>query len=311
MPLLHPVLFTALCCTFLLPPARAAESGSLEEALINHNWTWVVLYPHPDPWDERRFAKDGTATAWRRGELMCSGTWKITGIREVAIQNLSTQKNVHILTFSADLKEFKATDSKRKNNYRGERLDAKSLATPTSGMPALKPIPTIQSAASQPRIEVIKDQGPNATEWALTPLDEAIPADIRQNLTFLREDLLDEGKKAAKASPEAYKLASDYCDKLLAAFSQREIALVQAGYQAAQADANKATSTQALEARRNYQMSWPQFSREESQRTALRESETNKADVKKQRLKVEWTTRAEQMRQHLGTTYRQLREAMR
>jgi hypothetical protein len=169
----------------------------------------------------------------------------------------------------------------------------------------------VETDANQPRIEVIKDQGPNAAEWALTPLDEAIPADIRQNLTFLREDLLDEGAKAAKSKPEAYKLASDYCDKLLAAFSQREIARVQAGYQAAQADANKATSTQALDARRNYQMSWPQFSREESQRAALRESETNKADVKKQRLKVEWATRAEQMRRILDNTYRQLREAMR
>ena len=169
----------------------------------------------------------------------------------------------------------------------------------------------VQTDANQPRIEVIKDRGPNSAEWALTPLDEAIPADIRQNLTFLREDLLDEGKKAAKASPEAYQLASDYCDKLLTAISQRELARVQAGYQAAQADASKNTSTQALDARRNYKMSWPQFSREESQRAVLRESESNKADVKKQRIKVEWATRAEKMRSYLDGVYRQLREALR
>ncbi|MEZ5385377.1 MAG: DUF1080 domain-containing protein [Prosthecobacter sp.] len=182
-----------------------------------------------------------------------------------------------------------------------------AIASPSSTAPPS----TTQTEAGQYRIEVIKDQGPNAAEWALTPLDEAIPADIRQNLTFLREDLLDEGAKAAKASMEAYKLASDYCNKLLAALDQRDLARVEAGYAAAQADANKATSTQALDARRNHQMSWPQFSREESQRAALRESETNKADVKKQRLKVEWATRAEQMRQHLDNIYRQLREAMR
>ena len=299
-----------ITCVFINLGVSAAEPRNLEEALTTYNWSWVVLYPHPDPWDERRFTKDGTATAWRRGELMCSGTWKVTGAREVTIQNLSTQKNVHILTFSEDLKEFKATDSKRKNNYSGKRLGSQAFATPISSTPAA-PLAMIQTDANQPRIEVIKDQGPNATEWALTPLDETIPADIRQNLTFLREDLLDEGKKAAKSSPEAYKLASDYCDKLLTALSQREIARVQAGYQAAQADANKATSTQALDARRNHQMSWPQFSREESQRAALRESETNKADVKKQRLKLEWATRAEQMRLHLDNTYRQLREAMR
>ncbi len=170
---------------------------------------------------------------------------------------------------------------------------------------------SIQTDANQPRIEVIKDQGPNAAEWALTPLDEAIPADIRQNLTFLREDLLDEGKKAAKSSPEAYRLASDYCDKLLTALDQRDLARVNAGYAAAQADANKRSSTQALDARRNHQMSWPQFSREEAQRASLRESEADKADVKKQRLKVEWTTQAVQMRSILADRYRQLREAMR
>ncbi|MEZ5385372.1 MAG: DUF1080 domain-containing protein [Prosthecobacter sp.] len=177
--------------------------------------------------------------------------------------------------------------------------------------PSAAPIAAIQTDANQPRIEVIKDQGPNAAEWALTPLDEAIPADIRQNLTFLREDLLDEGAKAAKSKPEAYKLASDYCDKLLTALDQRELARVNAGYRAAQADANRATSTQALNARRNYQMSWPQYAREESQRSALRESETDKADVKKERLKVEWVTRATQMRSYLDNLYRQLREAMR
>jgi hypothetical protein len=187
-----------------------------------------------------------------------------------------------------------------------------SVGTPlASASTSPSPLSTIQTDANQPRIEVIKDQGPNATEWALTPLDEAIPADIRQNLTFLREDLLDEGKKAAKSSPEAYKLASDYCDKLLAALDQRELARVNAGYAAAQADANKRISTQALDARRNHQMSWPQFSREESQRAALRENEADKADVKKQRLKVEWTSRAVQMRTYLDDLYRQLRESMR
>ncbi len=308
--------FLVTLCSVLLGQAlQAIEPSSFEDTLTNFNWTWVVLRPHPDPWDERRFDKDGTATAWRRGELRCSGTWKVTGTRTVTIQNLSTQQNVHILTFSADLKSFKATDSKRKNDYRGERMEIKTSGVPTtSGSPKATPavpLSMIQSAADQPRIEVIKDQGPNATEWALTPLDEAIPTDIRQNLTFLREDLLDESKKAAKSSPEAYKLASDYCDKILAALDQRDLARVNAGYRASQADADKRTSTQALDARRNHQMSWPQYAREESQRAALRENETDKADVKKERLKVDWATRSVRMRSYLDDLYRQLREAMR
>ncbi|MEZ5385375.1 MAG: hypothetical protein R3F13_07665 [Prosthecobacter sp.] len=193
-------------------------------------------------------------------------------------------------------------------------LKRSGTSTPRSAppnLPAPISISTIKTDSTQPLIEVIKDQGPNATEWALTPLDETIPADIRQNLTFLREDLLDEGAKTARSKPEAYKLASDYCGKLLAALDQRELARVNAGYRAAQADANKATSTQALNARRNYQMSWPQYAREESQRAALRESETDKADVKKERLKVEWATRATSMRSYLDSIYAQFREALR
>jgi len=58
-------------------------------------------------------------------------------------------------------------------------------------------------------------------------------------------------------------------------------------------------------------MSWPQYAREESQRAALRENETDKADVKKARLKVEWASRGEQMRAHLDAACHQLREAMR
>lgn len=293
--------------------SRAEAPLTLEKALTSYNWTWVVVLPHPDSWDERRFDKNGTATAWRRGELMCSGTWKVTGPRTVTIQNLSTQRNVHILTLSQDFQSFTGVDGKGKNHYRGDRI---AIGTKPSGgaQGTAGTIPssiTIQSDSSQPRIQVIKDQGPNATEWALAPLGETIPADIRQNLVFLREDLLDEGKKAPKANAEAYKIASDYCDKLLATLSQREMTRVQAGYRAAQADANKATSNQALDARRNYKMSWTQYAREESQRLALNENETDKADVKKERIKVEWATRAEQVRLHLDATYHQLREAMR
>lgn len=184
----------------------------------------------------------------------------------------------------------------------------------TNSAPAATPPPlpdTVLTDSNQPRIQVIKEQGPNAMEWVLMPLGNALPGDIRQNLTYLREDLLDESQKAPKARAAAYALATDYCDKLLAALSQREIANVNAGYRAAQADADKAFTNQALSARRNYQMNWPQYAREESQRAALRENETDKADVKKERLKVEWATRAEQMRTHLDDLYRKLREALR
>lgn len=177
--------------------------------------------------------------------------------------------------------------------------------------PSLPPPPPIQTDPNQPRIEVIRDQGPNAVEWALAPLEEPIPPNIRQNLTYLREDLLDEAKAGPKAPAEAYSLGSDYCDKILAALRLREQARVQAGYRAAQADADIKVTNSQLDARRNYQMSWPQYQREESQRAALREQETSRADLKKEKVKVEWAARADQMRVALDAGYRQFREAIR
>ena len=170
---------------------------------------------------------------------------------------------------------------------------------------------TIQSDPNQPRIEVVKDQGPNATEWALTPLEEAIPSDIRQNLTYLREDLLDEAKKSPKAATDAYALASDYCDKILSALEQRDLARVNAGYSAAQADANVRVTSQALESRRNYKMSWPQYAREQSQRAEIYRQQSAGADVRKEQIKVNWATRSVQMRAYLDDLYTKLRAALR
>ncbi len=176
---------------------------------------------------------------------------------------------------------------------------------------ALAPLATIQSDPNQPRIEVVKDQGPNATEWALTPLEEAIPSDIRQNLTYLREDLLDEAKKSPKAATDAYALASDYCDKILSALDQRDLARVNAGYSAAQADANVRVTSQALESRRNYKMSWPQYAREQSQRAEIYRQQYAGADVRKEQIKVNWATRSVQMRAYLDDLYTKLRAALR
>ena len=245
---------------------------------------------------------------WNQARIECTGNsikTYLNGVAAASIEDGMTPKGVIALQVHA------SNPPGAEIRWRNIRLLPTNPAAATPSLISAPSLTTIQTDANQPRIEVIKDQGPNATEWALTPLDEAIPADIRQNLTFLREDLLDEGKKAARSSPEAYKLASAYCDKILTALDLRDLARVNAGYAAAQADANKTNPNAVFTARRNYMMSWPQYAREESQRAAIRESETDKADVKKQRLKVEWTSRAVQMRSYLDDLYRRLREAMR
>ena len=184
-----------------------------------------------------------------------------------------------------------------------------SLATV---VPPVGPMPvSIQTDATQPRIFVLKDQGPNAVEWALAPLEQTAPADIRQNLIYLREDLLDESKQKSKSSPAAYALGSQLCDKILAALDERAQASVRAGYTAAQADADVRVTSSQLEVRRNYMMSWPQYAREQDQRAEITRQQLSAADLKKERTKVEWSTRSRVLHKYLDDLYRQFREALR
>ena len=169
----------------------------------------------------------------------------------------------------------------------------------------------IQTDVNQPRIEVLKDQGLNAVEWALAPLDQPAPGDIRKNLAYLREDLLDESKQKPKGSAAAYALGSQLCEKILAALDERAQASVRAGYTAAQADADVRVTSSQLEVRRNYMMSWPQYAREKDQRAEITRQQLSAADLKKERTKVEWSARSQVLHKYLDDLYRQFRGALR
>ena len=252
---------------------------------------------------------------WNQFRIECRGASIQTFLNGVPAANVTDSMSAKgVIAFQV----HRGSPAGAEVRFRNIKLQPSSgtsvMPVPPAGMGATAPappLPPIQTDPNQPRIEVIRDQGPNASKWALAPLEEPIPANIRENLTYLREELLDEAKSAPKADPAAYALGSEYCDKILAALEQRELARVNAGYRAAQANADIKVTNSQLDARRNYQMSWPQYQREESQRAALREQETNKADLKKEKVKVEWAGRVVKMRPVLDDLYRQVRAAMR
>jgi len=230
------------------------DVSTLRRTIVGPAWDW--------PADLKEYAGDvrflpdgGVVKSWGKNVWK----WEPLTSHVFRIRDPGTKKNMYMI-FDDDFSKFQGLGFHRNRQHIGSPLRNHSAPPPPAITPAPPaPMPaTMQTDPNQPRIEVVKDQGPNAAEWALAALDEAIPTDIRQNLALLREDLLDEGAKGAKAGSEAYQLASDYCDKLLAALDQRDLARVNAGYAAAQADANKRISNQALDARRNHQMSWPQ-----------------------------------------------------
>jgi serine/threonine protein kinase len=160
-----------------------------------------------------------------------------------------------------------------------EPIPVAPAPTPPPAPLAVPPSPVVVPAAlpsappepeRPPLITGFSTEAPNLMAWTLAPLEEDVPPDIRQNLTFLREDLIDEGKKKPTASLDAYRAAYYLCEALIAALDERTQARVAAGFRAAQSVANQSNTNSALEARRNYMMSWPQYHREESQRAALR-----------------------------------------
>lgn len=139
-----------------------------------------------------------------------------------------------------------------------------------------------------------------------------MPADIRQNLTFLREDLADEARRKPVASADAYRLGYQLCNTLLAILQEREQTRVSVGYRAAQAETTTGISgDQTLSARRNYMMSMPQYRREQAQRAELKSQAVNSAELLKQRPKLEWADRSAVLGRTLDSLYSQFRAALR
>ncbi len=172
-----------------------------------------------------------------------------------------------------------------------------------------------QVPTADPPLQVLSQQGPNLSAWVLAPIDRSIPDAIRQNITFLREDLLDEGKTKPQASLEAYRVAYQFCSSLIAALDEREKMLLKAGYRAVQANVITPATNQALEARRNYLMSWPQYEREVQQRNELlrvaEATDRRKVELVLQELKIEWSKRTEPLRANLDTLYVKFRATLR
>ncbi len=186
-------------------------------------------------------------------------------------------------------------------------LPVVALSTPAL---AVMPPPTAPDPA-QALLQVFSKQIPNLSAWVLSPLDQSFPTDIRQNLTYLREDLADEATRKPIASPDAYRLGTQLCNTLTAILDERTQTQARAGFRSVEANARTGVTSQALEARRNYMMSWPQYAREGSQRAELKSQAVNNAALMAERPKLDWSQRAAQLGKTIDTLYVQFRAALR
>ena len=224
-------------------------------------------------------------------------------------------------TIDGDRIEFRWRDDKggygppftlvRVADQNGQSVPTSPLASVANTAPAAIQTAAVRTDPNQPLLETLSQQAPNASAWVLAPLDAGVPPDIRQNVTYLREDLLDEAAKKPKASLEAYKTGEQLCNTMIAALDERDRTLVRTGFRAVEAQARTGVTSDALEARRNYKMSWPQFARENAQRAELKGQANANAAVMAARPKLEWSNRTDQIRPTLDMLYKQFREALR
>jgi hypothetical protein len=304
-------LLVLLSMTLIRGGQLYAAPQSLQEAITSFMWSWEYYDEGRNKAEPIRFYRDGVA----RNLKWFTAHWEIDGPRTLV---LKMAKKKAVLTFNDDFTSYDGIDFNGKIRVWGipsESVDPNYAPSNPSHPPAT-PNPQIAAAApakpDQTCVEILSEQAPNALEWALAPLDRTTPPDIRKNLTLLRENLLDEKAKKPAAGAEAYTLGRELCNDLIATLDERDKALVRAGYTAAQANVNMGEITdQALEARRNYQMRWPQFFRERDQRDELRKEKQNGAALTKQRPILEWADRSAQIRTIVDALYAQYREAAR
>ena len=175
--------------------------------------------------------------------------------------------------------------------------------------PEAAPIPQVAVSNIDP-LDLLAQEGSNMIAWVTSPLDVDIPDNFRANISLLREDLLD-GHANGSASPEIYQSAVVLCDNLMACIDKKEKQQIDAKLRVAQAKQRSPLSNQALEARRNYLMSWPQYHREVRQREVLAEEKGDNTEVKASELELAWIETAGTLRKALDVKYSAYRAALR
>ncbi|MFN0078530.1 MAG: hypothetical protein ACKVY0_18890 [Prosthecobacter sp.] len=310
-----PLAFTLLCSLLFMPLCHAAETTELEQVLPSFVWSWNNPKSAKNGWGEgatMRFSPDGKLIQTSTKGKTAVFDWRIEGPRTVVFGPKDGMRRVE---FDDSISSYKAAEVWNGNDtitgIRKQPITA-TIPSPAPQQHPINPTAALTLDTNQPLLDTFSQLAPNASAWVLAALDEGVPPNVRQNLTYLREDLLDEYKQKPKASQDAYKVAHQLCSTMIAALDERDQTLVRAGFRAVQADANATLSgNQALNARRNYMMSWPQYAREQSQRAELRSEASNKSQVMKEQPKVEWSTRTAALRRTLDDLYAKFREALR
>ena len=164
---------------------------------------------------------------------------------------------------------------------------------------------------SHSSLDILSSQYPNIVKWLVAPLRTAVPSEIEGKLVLLRETILDEGYTLGEDKREAHLHAVKLCESLSYGFTERRKKQVAASLRIAQRTSYAPLHNQALDARRNYLMSWPQYEREVQQRLVLLEYRKDANMVASKKAEQEWFTKSLTLRKNTSSHYQKMRHSMR
>lgn len=160
-------------------------------------------------------------------------------------------------------------------------------------------------------LNILSSQYPNISKWLLSPLNVKVPVEIEGKIMLLREAVLDEGYDLPEEDRQAHIHAVKLCESLSHGFTERRKKQVAASLRIAQRTSYTPLHNQALDARRNYLMSWPQYEREVQQRLVLLQYRNDANMVASKKAEQEWLTKSLRLQKNASRHYRQMRHKMR
>jgi len=169
----------------------------------------------------------------------------------------------------------------------------------------------VQPKEQHPMLSIISPQYPNLTKWLIAPLNVKVPEEVEAKVILLREAILDEGYALPEKEREAHLHAVKLCEILSHGFTERRKKQVAASLRIAQRTSYTPLHNQALDARRNYLMSWPQYEREIQQRAVLLQYRKDANMVASKKAEQEWLAKSLLLQKNASRHYRQMRHTMR
>jgi hypothetical protein len=288
-------------------PAYAApqpEPRSLKEALIEYRWTFhtTAKPKSQNYWTKLQFNPSGSLTIWHENTEQPKATWEIVAQNAVKIHEF-------LLVFDAGFTSFQRLGEHGGVLAAGARAEPTGryvVETSSQPPPPAQPIPP-----SVPQLaQILSQQGPNIMDWALSPLDTAVPPGFREKLMQLKDGLLDDAAKSGQPYAGACNDGAQFCNAMLLVLNERDTKISQLNASSA-VDAPSDLNKRRQDFTGDPWVDWPEYQRERGEaRQRNRDAAATNEFFNQGELNA-WTQRAGQLRQTCDAYYEQFRVALR